>query len=74
MLKDMSVVLNLVGCVSSPLICFTFPAIFYLKTVPDISYKKRFFLKYFMICLMIILGLYGVSDFIFGFSLKIYNY
>lgn len=32
-LKDISVVLNFIGMVSSPLMCFIIPGLFYLKSV-----------------------------------------
>lgn len=67
----MSVVLNFVGMVSSPLICFVFPAMFYLKSVKEISTLKRFSINYIMICLMILLGLYGIFDLIFHITEKI---
>jgi len=67
----MSTVLNFVGLVSSPLICFIFPAMFYLNTVKDIKPFKRFLLKYVMILTMILLGLYGILDSIFKITDKI---
>ena len=69
----MSVFLNLVGCLFSPLLSFTFPAIFYLKLIPDIPKWKKIFLMYFMVITMIIVGLYGLLDFIFNISIKIYS-
>jgi len=35
LLKNMSIVLNFIGLVSSPLICFIFPAMFYLNSIKD---------------------------------------
>jgi hypothetical protein len=44
LLSNMSVVFNLVGSVSSPLICFVFPALFYLKSIKNITFWKKLFL------------------------------
>ena len=64
----MSIIINLVGCSSSPLICFVFPALFYMKSIKEISTTKRIFLYIFFVYLMIMIGIWGIIDFYFQFS------
>lgn len=64
-IKKMSTVINLIGTVSSPLICFVYPSLFYIICIKDITPVKKWVLIIFMIGFMSLFSLFGLIHFIY---------
>jgi amino acid permease len=58
-IPNISYVLTVVGTISSPVICFILPCLFYIKAFPGKYTRRDLFIAWFVMILMGVLGLAG---------------
>ena len=70
-IPNIGYVLNVLGTISNPIICFILPCLFYIKAYPGKNTKSDIFIAYFVMVLMTIIGIIGFILFwteLFGVS------
>ena len=70
-IPNIGYVLNVLGTISNPIICFILPCLFYIKAYPGKYTKSDIFIAYFVMVLMTIIGIIGFILFwteLFGVS------
>lgn len=70
-IPNIGLVLNVLGTISNPIICFILPCLFYIKAFPGKFTRKDIFIAYFVLVLMTFIGIIGFILFwteLFGVS------
>lgn len=58
-IPNIGYVLNVLGTISNPIICFILPCMYYIKAFPGKYTRKDLFIAYFVLVIMTLIGISG---------------